>query len=193
MLKGDALHTLGGGRRRRIAVHDSRRGEHNVWAWWRAARITVGVRGRGIVPCVSPGRVRIRCAWERLGRILRDHGRVGWLFGRSGGGLCLVAAHGEFVERRARKEVVRWWRAKVRISRKGAELNIMGAKHSLSRGENEEKRERKKTKSGRRREGRERGRRTSAVGRSGFQDLVAAQTQLEEEGCSASIPRELSA
>jgi hypothetical protein len=37
------------------------------------------------------------------------------------------------------------------------------------------------------------GGRTSAVGGSGFQDLVAAQTQLEEGGCSASIPRELSA
>jgi len=36
------------------------------------------------------------------------------------------------------------------------------------------------------------GRRTSALFVSGFQDLVAAQTQLEG-GCSASIPRELSA
>jgi hypothetical protein len=37
--------------------------------------------------------------------------------------------------------------------------------------------------------------RTAYLGssRSGFQDLVAAQTQLEERGCSASIPREFSA
>ena len=88
--------------------------------------------------------MRIGCAWERLGGILRDHGRVGWLFGRSGGGLCLVAAHGEFVERRARKEVVRWWRAKVRISRKGAELNMVRAKDSLSGRERREEREKGK-------------------------------------------------
>jgi hypothetical protein len=75
---------------------------------------------------------------------LRDGRWVGWLVGRSGGGLCLVAAHEYFVERRARKEVVRWWRAKVRISRKGAELNIMRAKQSLSKAKNEEKRPKKR-------------------------------------------------
>jgi hypothetical protein len=86
---------------------------------------------------------------------------MSWLFGLSSRGLCLVAAHGDFIERRARKEVARkWWREKVLMCRKGAELDMMRAKERLRRGrkngEQERVRARRRKEEGKKERERER-------------------------------------
>ena len=85
-------HTLSGGRGRRICIHHSWRGKHNVGSGRGRVRITIRVRGRRIIPCVSSWRRRIRRARKWL-RILWKCGRMGCLFSTGGSGLCLVAAH----------------------------------------------------------------------------------------------------
>jgi hypothetical protein len=89
---------LGRGRGWRVPIHDTWRREHNIWAGRWGVRITIRIRGRGIVPRIGAGRRWIRCTREGLWRVLGKRRRVGCLF-RPGGGsrLFLVAAHEIFL------------------------------------------------------------------------------------------------
>lgn len=89
---GTIRHTLGRGRRRgRVPVHYSWRGEHNVRPRRRGIRITIGVRGRRIIPGISTRRRRVRCSSKR---ILGNVRRVRGLFSTGGRSFGLIAAHG---------------------------------------------------------------------------------------------------
>jgi hypothetical protein len=151
---------LGRSRWWRIPIHDSWRREHNIWPRRWCVRITVRIRGRRIVPCIGARRGWIRCTWERLWRVLGKRRWVGGLFSPGGSRLFLVTAHEIFLS--GVGIVVGWGDKYVgkRLSRTSGATLVEQRKI----GEKDKVKEK-------------RGRRTSAVGRSGFQDLVAAQTQ----------------
>ena len=103
------LLTLGRSRRWRIPIHYSWRWKHNIWPRWWCIRITVGIRGRGIVPRISARRWWIRRTRKRLWRVLGKCRRVGGLFSPGGSRFFLVTAH-EMIPSGA--EVVLGWRGK---------------------------------------------------------------------------------
>jgi hypothetical protein len=84
------VRTLGRGGRRGIPIHYSWRGKHNVRRRRGSIRITVGVRGGRIIPCISTWR-------RRVGRsskgILGNCWRVRRLFSTGGRILGLIDAH----------------------------------------------------------------------------------------------------
>lgn len=88
---------LGRSGRGRIPIHNSWRWEHNVWPGRWCVRITVGIRGRGIVPRIRARWGWIWCTWKRLWRVLGKRRRVGCLFSPSGSRLFLVTAHEKFL------------------------------------------------------------------------------------------------
>lgn len=84
---------MGRSRRRRIPIHDSWRRKHDIRARRWCVRITVGIRGRGIVPRIGAWRRWIRGTWKRLWGVLGKRRRVGGLFSPSGSRFFLVATH----------------------------------------------------------------------------------------------------
>jgi hypothetical protein len=152
--------TLGRGWWRRVPIHDTWRREHNIWAGRWGVRITVRIRGRRIVPRIGARRRWIRCTWKGLGRVLGKRRRVGYLFSPRGSGrLFLVAAH-ELLS--GVGVVLRRWHGE---GHKNVE-DYAGHDDFVEQEQGED--------------GWESDKRTAYLGcgRSGFQDLVAAQTQL---------------
>lgn len=150
-------------RGRRVPIHDTWRREHNIWAGGWRVRITIRIRGRRIVPCIGARRRWIWCTRKGLGRVLGKCRRVGCLFSTRGGSrLFLVTAHEIFLS--GVGVVLRW-------HGEGDKYVAGYAGHDASRtmlveqeqGEDEGERKRRTAYLG--------------CGRSGFQDLVAAQTQ----------------
>jgi hypothetical protein len=84
------VRTLGRGGRRGIPIHYSWRGKHNVRRRRGSIRITVGVRGGRIIPCISTWRRRVGRSSEG---ILGNCWRVRRLFSTSGRVLGLIDAH----------------------------------------------------------------------------------------------------
>jgi hypothetical protein len=155
---------LGGGRGRgrRVPIHDTWRREHNIWAGGWGVRITIRIRGRRIVPGIGARRWWIWCTRKGLGRVLGQRRWVGCLFGPRGSRLFLVTAHEIFLS--GVGVVLRW-------HGEGDKYVAGYPGHNASRTRLVEQEQGE--------DGWEREKRTAYLGcgRSGFQDLVAAQTQ----------------